>query len=106
MTIKNFDRYYDPPDDPEVPICEFCGLDMDFDADDEPVCNNPICPEKFNIQSVSGKIAKEMAERIVSMREDIDQMHARLRQAEGHKRQMLELVSELKTEILVLKNSN
>lgn len=25
MTIKNLDKYLDPPDEPEIPLCEACG---------------------------------------------------------------------------------
>ena len=68
MTIKNHDRYYDPPDEPEAPICESCGYEMpildDFGGQKYTECVNPFCPDKHT------GIAKEMAERIVELEEE------------------------------------
>lgn len=81
MTIKNHDRYYDPPDEPEVPLCESCGHEMNlahtftykdsvhFDA----TCVNPLCPNKHT------GIAKEMAEKIVELTEELDEYKLRVR---------------------------
>lgn len=63
--MKNFDRYYDPPDEPEVPICEDCGQNMKEVFMGEWKCENPYCPSKF----VSGSIEQDMAEKICDLLE-------------------------------------
>ena len=77
MTIKNLDKYLDPPDEPEVHLCESCGHKMmQYLHDDEYYCNNKFCPEKHI------GILKEMAELIVDQAETIDELKTKIRRLE------------------------
>lgn len=57
--MKNFDSYYDPPDEPEAVLCDECGKEMEeidnFGGQRDMKCVNSFCPSKFD------GIAKEMA---------------------------------------------
>lgn len=62
--MKNFDSYYDPPEEPETPICEECGQDMVkvrvwYTLPPDFKCENLFCPSKFH------GVAKEMAQELV-----------------------------------------
>lgn len=82
MTIKNHDQYLDPPDGPEVPICESCGHYMEQNPrmgcgsrwleDISYGCKNSFCPDKHN------GIAKEMAERVVELTEKLEDYKTKL----------------------------
>lgn len=77
MSIRGLDKYLDPPDEPETPLCESCGHEMEeiqYPAISMKssqtyhipmtVCPNSFCPDKHT------GIAKEMAERIVELEEE------------------------------------
>lgn len=81
--MKNFDRYYDPPDEEELSCCEECGHEME--EIDYPiikfklsegvkttvptiVCPNVYCPAKFTGE------AKDMADMILVLLEQIDRL--------------------------------
>lgn len=71
--MKNFDRYYDPPDEEELPCCEECGHEMSVKRiwhtlPNDYRCENPFCPAKF-----SG-INKDMADMILVLLEQIDRL--------------------------------
>lgn len=75
MSIKGLDKYLDPPDEPEIPLCEACGHEM---AEEDKwdagfYCNNPLCPDLF-----SG-LMKEMAEKIVEQEVTIDELQSTIR---------------------------
>lgn len=76
MTIKKHDHYLDPPDEPEAKICWSCGHEMEFTFRgflDEVKCVNPFCPDKHT------GIAKEMAERIVELTEELEEYKLRVK---------------------------
>lgn len=70
--MKNFDSYYDSPDEPEAVFCEFCGKEMveidNFGGQRDMKCINDFCPEKF-----SG-VVQEMAYELVDAWDDLDTM--------------------------------
>jgi hypothetical protein len=80
MTIKNLDKYLDPSDEPEVPLCESCGHEMpildDFGGQKYVECVNLFCPDKHT------GIAREMAELIVDQAETIDELKTKIRRLE------------------------
>ena len=77
MTIKNLDKYLDPPDEPEAELCEACGHEMvEFVHGDGYYCKNKFCPDKHV------GIMKEMAELIVDQAETIDNLKAKIRRLE------------------------
>lgn len=78
MTIKNLDKYLDPPDEPEIPLCEACGHEMSsvYPDGSDPHCFNRFCPDKHV------GIMKEMAELIVDQAETIDSLKAKIRRLE------------------------
>ena len=57
--MKNFDSYYDPPDDD--PICDGCGDTLERDINGDWFCPNRFCPTKFS----KGTVEREMAEALV-----------------------------------------
>lgn len=71
--MKNFDKYYDPPEEEELPCCEECGQEMAVKRiwhtlPNDYSCENPFCPSKF-----SG-INKDMADMILVLLEKIDRL--------------------------------
>ncbi len=61
--MKNFDSYYDPPDEEEAEFCESCGQEMycpapGFFGIPVTICQNLFCPDKHE------GTAKEMAEEL------------------------------------------
>lgn len=78
MTIKNLDKYLDPPDKPEIPLCEACGHEMSsvYPDGSDPHCFNRFCPDKHV------GIMKEMAELIVDQAETIDELKTKIRRLE------------------------
>lgn len=66
--MKNFDSYYDPPEEPETPICEECGQDMEENGAQYKsgtpfyYCKNPFCPGKFRPKSVEHEMAQELVD--------------------------------------------
>lgn len=74
MSIKNLDRYFDPPDEPEIPICESCGKDMELDFwGGGTKCLNPLCPDKFT------GAARALAEKIVELEEENSTLKSKCR---------------------------
>jgi hypothetical protein len=75
---SNWDKYLDPPDEPEIPICESCGKDMEefwanpLTDDVDYSCTNPFCPDKHT------GIAKEMAEKIADLEEIVADLRLKL----------------------------
>ena len=82
MTIKNLDKYLDPPDEPEAEYCESCGEELEWENSSIlPLkgglkCTNPFCPDKHV------GIMKEMAELIVDQAETIDKLKTKIRRLE------------------------
>lgn len=72
--MKNFDKYYDPPEE-EAPICGECGQEMEsvYPDTSDPHCFNEYCPAKFT------GIAKEMAEEFVVAKDVIKQLEKRVK---------------------------
>ena len=68
--MVNWDKYLEPPDEPEAQYCDGCGEEMEltktyvvhdetgFDA----VCINPFCPDKHT------GVAKEIADALADSR--------------------------------------
>ncbi len=79
MTIKNLDKYLDPPDEPEIPLCEACGHEMSsvYPDGSDPHCFNRFCPDKYV------GIMKEMAELIVDQAETIDELKTKIHRLES-----------------------
>lgn len=78
--MKNFDGYYDPPEEPETPICEECGQDervkLDFSGKiDFTFCDNLMCPGKFEV----GSIEREMAEKLVEALDTVSELKLKVR---------------------------
>ena len=77
MPIRNFDSYYDPPDEEETVFCEFCGEELESRyqvAEEEAlVCINPLCPEIFD------GLMKEMAQLIVEQKEKIESLEDKIK---------------------------
>ena len=84
MTIKNHDRYLAPPDEPEAQFCESCGhkvayieshyIYMGYPVTDlAHTCTNSFCPDKHT------GIAKEMAEKIVELTEELEEYKLRVK---------------------------
>ncbi len=76
--MKNFDSYYDPPDEPETPICEACGQDMEVvrvwhTLPTDYKCPNPFCPAKFYGD------AKEMAEKLVDTLDTVSRLEGKVK---------------------------
>jgi len=73
---RGFDSYYDPPEDP--PQCEDgCWKELESDIDGNMVCNNPMCPKKFDPKSIEYQMAGmviDQAERI----DDLEDANRRL----------------------------
>ncbi len=79
MNLRN-DRYLDPPDEPEAELCQSCGVEMEYTFRgflDETYCPNPLCPDKH-----SG-VAKEMAELIVELRDEVDTLRLKVKILKG-----------------------
>lgn len=74
---KNWDKYLDPPDEPEAEFCETCGKEKpildDFGGQKYKECVNPFCPIKHE------GTALEMAERIVELEETIEELNIKIR---------------------------
>lgn len=74
--MKNFDSYYDPPDEEELPCCEECGHELQEGTWyqgkgmklENLYCPNDFCPAKFH-----GR-AKDMADMILVLLEQIDRL--------------------------------
>lgn len=68
--MKNFDNYYDPPDEPEAVYCEECGkekIEIDhFEGMRDFICVNDFCPANF-----SG-VSQEMAIALVDALEELE----------------------------------
>lgn len=81
MTIRNLDKYLDPPDEPEADLCESCGHEKEildnFGGQRYTKCVNPYCPDKHE------GIAKEMAETIVELVDTIDCLRAKIKALGG-----------------------
>lgn len=77
---SNWDKYLDPPDFPETPICEVCGQDMpildDFGGQKYVECVNSYCPDKHT------GFAHVMALHIVDQAETIDRLKTKIRRLE------------------------
>ncbi len=73
--MKNFDSYYDPPEDD--PICEDgCGETMTRDVTGEWYCANKFCPEKFQ------GVEREMAEMLIGANETVKSLMNKVRRLE------------------------
>lgn len=76
--MKNFDSYYDPPDEPEAVICEECGQEEeiihDWDGAEDSRCANPFCPAKFIDPTI-----KEMAEKLVDALDTVSRLEGRVK---------------------------
>lgn len=74
---SNWDKYLDPPDEPEAELCESCGQEKsildEFGGLKYMECTNPLCPEKH-----SG-IAKEIAEKLAEANVEIDYLRRKIR---------------------------
>lgn len=83
--MKNFDSYYDPPDDD--PCCESgCGEPLHLgEWSNDWYCVNKFCPTKFQ------GIEKEMAEALVDALEEIRTLKAKL---ERSRREVASLVEQ------------
>ena len=68
MSIKNFDRYYDPPEEPEAYICEACG-----EESDEDYCKNKQCPDLFTGD------ARKLAEDLADARDEVRRLRLRVK---------------------------
>lgn len=79
----NWDRYLDPPDEPEAVFCDDCGNEMeifhDWDGAVEFRCRNRYCPSRFN----DGSVEKEMAILILDQLDTIRRMKERIRRLGG-----------------------
>ena len=75
---RNFDSYYDPPEEPEIPICESCGHDMEENRDWDGVldfrCRNQFCPAQF-----IDPLIKEMAEKLVGTLDTVSRLEGRVK---------------------------
>jgi hypothetical protein len=72
---SNWDKYLDPPDEPEAVLCESCGQEMEglyFGDEREFSCINPHCPNKHT------GVAKEMAEMIVELTDEVNTLRHKL----------------------------
>lgn len=65
----NWDKYLDPPDQPERIDCPYCGEEMeileDFGGQKYTKCTNHFCPDKHD------GVANEMAEKILELEYDL-----------------------------------
>ena len=83
--FRNYDQWLTtPPDEPEAIICEDCGQEEDI-IDKSPSqgwtkCNNPICPGKHQ------GIAKEMAEKLIELQQDVDRLKSEKKRLEQNAR--------------------
>lgn len=75
--MKNFDSYYDPPEEPEAEYCEECGQEKtileNFGGRDYYECNNDFCPAKFTGD------AKEMAQKLVDTIDTVSRLEGRVK---------------------------
>lgn len=84
MNLRN-DRYLDPPDEPEADLCQSCGVELEWKIitliplKGDLACLNPFCPDKHN------GVAKEMAELIVELRDEVDTLRLRVKILKGTK---------------------
>lgn len=77
MPIRNFDSYYDPPEESEILLCEFCGKELEskyqITEEEDFVCVNPFCPKLFN------GVSKEMAQLIVEQKEKNESLEDKIK---------------------------
>jgi len=75
MPIRNFDSYYDPPEESEEILCEDCNQPLEskyqVTGEDDLICINIFCPSKFS------STAKEMAEFIVELRDEVETLKSK-----------------------------
>ena len=81
--MKNFDSYYDPPEEPEAEICEDCGQELEvahilpihskhYGAKDT-YCPNQFCPSRFHGD------AKALAEKLVDTLDTVSRLENKIK---------------------------
>jgi hypothetical protein len=76
---SNWDKYLEPPDEPEAVYCESCGqeqVEIVVFGKRTPVCTNPYCPDKH-----SGT-AREMAEMVINLMEEVIGLRGEIKRLE------------------------
>jgi len=92
--MKNFDRYYDPPEEDEIEYCEECGEELEIaDNEDELVCKNVYCPGRLSgLTKYAGtyviQMAKHLAEVEQSLRETKTKLKYSVNREEYYKKQI------------------